>query len=674
MPRWIVPSALLFLLCLAGGFVSRFDNATTNGLIEISLTSGIALAGLLVWGLRFWPAASLGCGIGCVLKAFTTYGTGSPAGQVLVVAFLMTVVYTLQFVLGTILLQKWFRQPIDQVRLWPIMLFFLIAGPIHTLVSSLLGPLLLVVAGFWPAEHAARSMLDWWLSEMTGGYLFAIIFLCFFGQPGGIWRPRRVTVALPLLCAVMLLVAFGVWAPPGMAEFPQSARLNIAILCGAGLVSLTVLLLVLTGQSARIAEESVRIREALVSSEARLAMTQGIAQIGIWEWNPVNDTVGWSDELYRLVGYEPGAFNPTFERFLQCVHPDDRAMLHERQNAAIANQRPYMFDFRVVRPDGTIRVLHVDTRIDRDASGVPVLWRGIDQDVTDRVNAETEQRRLDDRLRTTQRWESLGQLAGGVAHDFNNLMTGVCGNAMLAREQLPPDSPLQEMLKPIEEAAHHAASLCQQLLTFAGKSGTVRGPLDVQGLIAETHDLLRMGLPKAIDLRIENAPCLPPVEGDRSQLKQVLLNLVWNAAEAISQDGGAIEIRTGSSFSGCCSQQGAGHFCATLTPGRYVWLEVRDTGCGIPADLVPRIFDPFVTTKDMGRGLGLSAVAGIVRAHGGVVCVTSRTGIGTSLRVYLAAIDDESGTRTPPPVINTPRQIAHPNPRLAAVARLVENA
>ena len=128
------------------------------------------------------------------------------------------------------------------------------------------------------------------------------------------------------------------------------------------------------------------------------------------------------------------------------------------------------------------------------------------------------------------------------------------------------------------------------------------------------------------------------MEGDLSQLKQVLLNLVWNAAEAIGTAGGVIEIGTGTSYGACCTTQTPGHYCGTLAPGSYVWLDVRDTGCGIAADVLSRMFDPFFTTKDMGRGLGLSAVAGIVRSHGGVCCVTSRLGAGTSIRVYLAAI------------------------------------
>ena len=236
----------------------------------------------------------------------------------------------------------------------------------------------------------------------------------------------------------------------------------------------------------------------------------------------------------------------------------------QRMKDAEEHQHPYEFDFRIVRADGVVRVLHVDALIDRDANGQAIRWRGTDQDVTERVKAEEEQRRLDDRLRTTQRWEALGQLAGGVAHDFNNLMAGVLGNATLAREQLPADSPLHEHLLPIEDAAHHAASLCQQLLAFAGRGTVHRSEIELQKLINDSVELLRMGVPRAVELRIGTTQDLPVVEGDRSQLKQVLLNLVWNAAEAIGPDGGVIEIRTGSSRGGCCNSQGAGHYCTTL--------------------------------------------------------------------------------------------------------------
>jgi signal transduction histidine kinase len=231
-----------------------------------------------------------------------------------------------------------------------------------------------------------------------------------------------------------------------------------------------------------------------------------------------------------------------------------------------------------------------------------------------------------------------------VAHDFNNLMASVLGHATLTREQLPPDSPLHDTLRPIEDAAHHAASLCQQMLTFAGKGSSHRGPLDLQALVSETHRLLRMGVPRCVDLRIGTAHDLPAVEADAGQLKQVLLNLVWNATEAIGDVPGMIEIRTGSSV-GRCAEQGPGHFCGSLAPVGHVWFEVGDTGTGIPPESVARIFEPFYTTREVGRGLGLSAVAGIVRGHGGCVCVASEPG-RTLFRVSLPARQCESATAT----------------------------
>jgi signal transduction histidine kinase len=234
------------------------------------------------------------------------------------------------------------------------------------------------------------------------------------------------------------------------------------------------------------------------------------------------------------------------------------------------------------------------------------------------------------------RWESLGQLAGGVAHDFNNLMGGVLGYATLAREQLPADAPTQEFLKPIQDAALHASSLCQQLLIFAGKGTSARGTIDLAELVQSTTDLVRMSVPKLIELRIQLEEGLPPIEGDASQLKQVLLNLVWNAADAISTEGGVIEVRTGAGHRSC-AVTGRGHECTTLPGSDYAWFEVRDTGCGIADAALERIFEPFYSTKDQGRGLGLSAVAGIVRSHGGGLCVTSRVGAGTTIRAYLIA-------------------------------------
>ncbi|MGL4424398.1 MAG: PAS domain S-box protein, partial [Gemmataceae bacterium] len=253
---------------------------------------------------------------------------------------------------------------------------------------------------------------------------------------------------------------------------------------------------------------------ALRISEARLAEAQRIAQVGYWEWDPDAEMVWWSDLTYQLLGYEPQSVPASYESLMNAVHPDDRAMIAEQMKATAEGYAPYNFDFRILLADGQSRVIHTDAEIDRNSEGKPIRWRGTNQDITARKKQEDERRSLDERLRETQKLESLGVLAGGIAHDFNNLLTGILGNANLAREMAPAGSELHEFLRPIEQASAQAATLCQQMLAYAGKTEVVRGPLALNSLIHDMNELLRMAVSRKIELKIDPLPNLPEIEAD----------------------------------------------------------------------------------------------------------------------------------------------------------------
>ncbi|MCC6858578.1 MAG: PAS domain S-box protein [Bryobacterales bacterium] len=246
----------------------------------------------------------------------------------------------------------------------------------------------------------------------------------------------------------------------------------------------------------------------------------------------------------------------------------------------------------------------------------------------------TERKRAEDRLREAQKLESLGLLAGGVAHDFNNLLVGVVGNASLAKEILPPGDPAVELLDGVIKTGEQAAHLTRQMLAYAGRGKFLLEPLDLSALIPEMSALLRTSISKKIALHFNLEKDLPAIEADRGQVQQVFMNLALNAAEAIGSGDGLISIRTG-------VQDVDGRFlrlhpqAASLPPGRYVCLEVTDTGCGMDEATRARIFDPFFSTKFTGRGLGLAAVAGIVRGHGGAITVSSMPGQGSCFTVLL---------------------------------------
>jgi CheY-like chemotaxis protein len=225
-------------------------------------------------------------------------------------------------------------------------------------------------------------------------------------------------------------------------------------------------------------------------------------------------------------------------------------------------------------------------------------------------------------------------LAGGIAHDFNNLLTGVLGNASLARMDLPEDSPVQPYLQQIEAAAARAADLCKQMLAYSGKGRFVVNRLDINALIEDTTRLLQVSISKRAVMKFNLSPGLPVVLGDATQLRQVVMNLVINASEAISDKSGFIGITTGLTRADRAYLSGA-FFARDLPEGDYVSLEISDNGGGMSQEVLEKIFDPFFTTKFTGRGLGLAAVLGIVRGHNGALKVFSEEGWGTTFKILL---------------------------------------
>jgi two-component system, cell cycle sensor histidine kinase and response regulator CckA len=269
---------------------------------------------------------------------------------------------------------------------------------------------------------------------------------------------------------------------------------------------------------------------------------------------------------------------------------------------------------------------------------------GVARDVTARkkaeqkaIRAEEERRKLELSVLQAQKLESLGVLAGGIAHDFNNLLTSILGNADLALAELPPDSLARGFLHDIELASRHAADLCRQMLAYSGKGRFVIQPISLNGLVAEMGQLLSVSTSKMATLTHTFAAHLPSVMADATQIRQVVMNLITNASEAIGDREGTITLRTGALS---CDRD---YFADAVgnserhVAGTYVFLEVSDTGVGMNAETLARIFDPFFSTKFAGRGLGLAAVLGIVRGHKGVLKVSSEPGKGTTFRILLPA-------------------------------------
>lgn len=256
-----------------------------------------------------------------------------------------------------------------------------------------------------------------------------------------------------------------------------------------------------------------------------------------------------------------------------------------------------------------------------------------------------ERARNEARLRETQKLESVGLLAGGIAHDFNNILSGVLGNASLALDDVSPGSHLASRLADVVNATERAAQLTRQLLAYAGKGRFVIELLDLSQQVREISGLVQTSVPRTVQLRLELADGLPCIEADAAQIQQVIMNLVINGAEAIPEGKtGSVLITTG------VQDVDEAYIQTTVSgidikQGRYVALEVHDTGIGITPEVISRIFDPFFTTKFAGRGLGLAAVRGIVQGHGGAMKVYSAPGQGTTFKLLFPASQKEDNRR-----------------------------
>ena len=347
----------------------------------------------------------------------------------------------------------------------------------------------------------------------------------------------------------------------------------------------------------------------------------------------------------ELLESHPSDLSPEFQ-------PDGRVS-RDKADEIIARtfeEGSQRFEWTHLRKDGTLLPVEVMlTAIPwRGRQVIHTTWR----DLRERNQAEAQRLSLEAQFRQAQKLESLGVLAGGIAHDFNNLLTAVLANLNLAQLRLPPGSLALNFMDSAEKAVLKASSLTQQMLAYSGKGRFVVKRHDLNGLVREMAHLLKVSLPKKAGLELNLAEHLPPFEADSAQVQQVIMNLVTNASDALEAGEGAITLATGMEHLDEAAIQG--QFPAqSLAPGRFVTLEVSDTGCGMAPDVMARIFDPFFTTKASGRGLGLAAMQGILRGHRGGLRIRSTPGRGSQFKVYFPAAD---GAAPVEPVSSAPRE------------------
>jgi PAS domain S-box-containing protein len=378
-------------------------------------------------------------------------------------------------------------------------------------------------------------------------------------------------------------------------------------------------------------QAEARLRE----SEARFRNMAEHSPLILWMVEADGRCVYVNQNWHEFSGVAPGG--DLGEGFFGAVHPDDAAAGRAVFERAIAARTGYRHELRVRRRDGAYRHV-IDNASPRfGANGEFLGLIGVLMDIQDLKDAEADRQRLEAPLRQAQKMEALGTLAGGVAHDFNNILGTIIGNVELARGDLVAEHPAQESLAEVEKASGRARDLVQQILTFGRRQPDERQVIGLREVVGESVRLLRATLPAGIELVSGFARDVPNVFGDQSRIHQVVMNLCTNAWQAIAGGVGRITVSVAT------VHVTDAHRVAGLRPGRYACLTVADDGCGIDPAIVDRIFDPFFTTKAPGEGtgLGLSVVDGIVKSHDGAIVVETSPGQGATFRAYFPAVDAE---------------------------------
>ena len=646
--------------------------------------SGIAVAVLFRGGLTLWPGVYLGALavslLGLPVWAAAGVATGNTLAPVLAVHLLRHFNFDRQF-----------RKPPDLFAL-------LIAGALVAMtVSAGNGAVWLRAAGVIPADRFAEALLTWWLGDATG--VIAVAPLLLAASAGG-WRtvPRKDFASLAVMAAccwpaftdavpvpwripllfppflvliwvalnrplpsvsvhLLVLAAFAVLGTAnGVGAFGQQVVMNRFVLVWAALAGTTLTALLLT----TVLAQRDHAIAALAESDDYLNLLHGTPAM-MCRYK-ADGTITFANlSLCKFLGLtrEQLVGRSVLEFLTELPRLDAVSELQ----AVVSASQPlsHLGPFR--RADGAERWHRWTAHAVLDQDGRIQEYHAVGVDITERRRADEERRELELKMLESQRLESLGVLAGGVAHGFNNLFAGILGHAELAAAGAPPGGDTQPHLAVILKGVKEASGLTRQLLAYSGKGKFLVRPVRFDQLVQRLTPLLKVTLPAGVELAV-STKATPPVAADESQMRQVIVNLVTNAGEAIGEWAGRIELTT-AAFEVRESDTPVNALFEPLAPGTYAVLRVSDNGCGMDEATRAKLFDPFFSTKFAGRGLGMPAVLGIVRAHRGGIGVTSKPGAGTVVTVYMPVCEPDA--RTAPEVASdaeTPPAITAPERRL----------
>ena len=376
--------------------------------------------------------------------------------------------------------------------------------------------------------------------------------------------------------------------------------------------------------------------------QRQLSNALEIAYLGHWDYDVINDLFTFNDyfyKIFRTTANQVGGYTMTSAEYARrFVHPDDMCMVEEETRKAIETTDPNFrrqLEHRILYADGTVGHITVRFFIVKDAHGKTVKTYGVNQDITDRKNMESQ-------LLQAQKMESIGNLAGGIAHDFNNILTSVIGFTELSLDVVEKGTHLEDNLQEVYTAGKRAKDLVRQILAFARQPEEELKPIQIDMIAAEVLKFIRSSIPTTIEIK-QNIESDSLIMGNATQVHQILMNLFTNAAYAMEDKGGILEF----SLKDVVMDRGVNRENLDLKPGNYIEIKVSDTGTGIAPEIIGSIFDPYFTTKGPGEGtgMGLAMVHGIVKSYGGKISVDSKPGQGALFRIYLPVTRKRQGHR-----------------------------
>jgi PAS domain S-box-containing protein len=374
----------------------------------------------------------------------------------------------------------------------------------------------------------------------------------------------------------------------------------------------------------------------MVSLTQRLQIATSSANLGVWDWNICEKKMEWDDRMFEIYGITRDTFSNTIDAWMNGLHPEDRETAIAECQAAINGERVFDTVFRALHPDGTVKHLKANGIVVMGEDGSAKRMIGVNADITEQVQTDLEKTKLEKQIHLSQKMEAIGQLAGGVAHDFNNKLMVILGNVELVKMDIHNSDKVLNYMSEIHRAAEQSSEITCRLLAFSRQQVVTPQVLDANEIIADSLKSLSRLIGEHISILFEPYGHLWNIRMDPVQLDQIVMNLAINARDAMP-DGGSIAIETRNitySINSCSSIDAAS--------GDYVMLSFSDSGTGMNKETIDRIFEPFFTTKEVGKGtgLGLATIFGIVRQNNGFIDVTSHVGYGTEFKIHIPRFNE----------------------------------